>query len=223
MTKAQLYEDRQEDIISRTRSEGFKSSWTPRLIQPSTPLPGAGSAPIPSKTITQTPILPVKAPTPSLPVKRLSPAEIKEKRDKGLCFTCDEKYNVGHRCKNRVLILCAQDEEGADGSHMEETDSDCSDGVTEEVSLNALSNANNPRIFRIVAQHGAEALEVLIDTGSNNNFIQESLATRLGLPQSETKKFKVYMGNGNSLWCSQVCMGVELSLQGHKFTVDLFV
>ncbi|XP_030479163.2 uncharacterized protein LOC115696402 [Cannabis sativa] len=223
MTKAQLYEDRQEDIINRTRSDGFKSTWTPRSFPSSTPFPGTASAHLPSKFIIQNPNLPVKSPTPSLPVKKLTPAEIKEKRDKGLCFTCDEKYHVGHKCKNRVLILCAQDEEGIEGLSAEETDSDGSEGVAEEVSLNALSNASNPRIFRIIAKHRAEDLEVLIDMGSNNNFIQEALATRLALPRSETKKFKVYMGNGNSLWCSQIYMGVELSLQGHKFKVDLFV
>ncbi|XP_062099393.1 transposon Ty3-I Gag-Pol polyprotein isoform X1 [Humulus lupulus] len=31
------------------------------------------------------------------------------------------------------------------------------------------------------------------------------------------------MGNGNSLWCSQLCKDVELILQGHKFLVDLYV
>lgn len=75
----------------------------------------------------------------------------------------------------------------------------------------------------LATQHNSESLEVLIDTGSNNNFIQKNLAQRLGLHTADTKKFKVYMGNGNSLWCSQVCSGVELSLQGHKFLIDIFV
>ena len=85
---------------------------------------------------------------------------------------------MGHKCKNRVLILCAQDEEDSEGLSLDETDSDGSEGVAEEVSLNALSNASNPHIFRIIAKHRVEALDVLIDTGSNNNVIQEALATR---------------------------------------------
>ena len=59
--------------------------------------------------------------------------------------------------------------------------SDCLETVAEEVCLNAFSNVANPRIFWIIAQHGSKSLEVLIDTGSNNNFIQEALAARLGL------------------------------------------
>ena len=37
------------------------------------------------------------------PFKRLSEAELKAKREKGLCFRCDEKYSIGHQCKNKEL------------------------------------------------------------------------------------------------------------------------
>ena len=35
-----------------------------------------------------------------------------------------------------------------------------------EVSLNNLSNSVNPLIFRIIAKHGMETVEVLLDTRS---------------------------------------------------------
>lgn len=57
-----------------------------------------------------------------------------------------------------------------------------------EVSLNTFSNANNLRIFQILAKHGAQTIEVLIDIGSNNNFIQEALVEKLGLKCTLTKK-----------------------------------
>lgn len=34
--------------------------------------------------------------TANNPVKRLTPQEIREQRDKGLCFYCDERYVAGH-------------------------------------------------------------------------------------------------------------------------------
>ena len=37
------------------------------------------------------------------PWKRLSEAEWKSKRDKGLCFRCNEMYTIGHKCKNKEL------------------------------------------------------------------------------------------------------------------------
>lgn len=82
-----------------------------------------------------------------LPLKWLSPAEIREMREKGLCFSCDEKYNINHRCKNRVLLMCGEDE--IEESQEEEAPT-VDEGFPEEeieVSLNTLSNSVNPRIF----------------------------------------------------------------------------
>ncbi|XXG54039.1 hypothetical protein AAC387_Pa03g2016 [Persea americana] len=42
--------------------------------------------------------------TQALAIKKLSYAELKERRDKGLCFNCDEKFGPGHRCRRLFLI-----------------------------------------------------------------------------------------------------------------------
>lgn len=51
-----------------------------------------------------------------------------------------------------------------------------------EVSLHPLTNPINPCILRISAKQKTETLEVLIDTGSNTNFVQEGIVHKLGLP-----------------------------------------
>uniref|UniRef100_A0A803Q2X2 RNA-directed DNA polymerase n=1 Tax=Cannabis sativa TaxID=3483 RepID=A0A803Q2X2_CANSA len=227
MAKDQLFEDRNDDLMGRSKGESNRSGWSHRTII--YPQPSVQSDINPSSfgsTSTNTNKLKsIKSGSNALPVKKLTPAEIREKREKGLCFTCEEKYSLRCKCKNSVLILCGteEEEEGerslageSDSSHMDET-------LVDEVSLNSLSNSANPRIFHIWANHGEETLEVLIDTESNNNFIQESLASKVGLAAEDMKCFKVYMGNGNSLLCSKICHGVELLLQGHQFYVDLYV
>ena len=40
-----------------------------------------------------------------LPLQRLSPAQMEERRKKGLCFNCDEKFQLGHHCKSAKLFL----------------------------------------------------------------------------------------------------------------------
>ncbi|KAK2996971.1 hypothetical protein RJ639_026366 [Escallonia herrerae] len=40
----------------------------------------------------------------SMSVKRLTPAELSERRAKGLCFNCNKKFGHGHRCKKLFLI-----------------------------------------------------------------------------------------------------------------------
>ncbi|RWR72918.1 retrotransposon-related protein [Cinnamomum micranthum f. kanehirae] len=37
--------------------------------------------------------------TPIPPIKKLTPAETKERHDQGLCYNCDEKFSPGHHCK----------------------------------------------------------------------------------------------------------------------------
>jgi hypothetical protein len=41
----------------------------------------------------------------SIPIKRLTPAQMQEMREKGLCYNCDEKFQPGHRCNRPRLFL----------------------------------------------------------------------------------------------------------------------
>lgn len=38
-------------------------------------------------------------PVPKVPIRQLTSAELRERREKRLCFSFDEKYHVNHRCK----------------------------------------------------------------------------------------------------------------------------
>ena len=41
--------------------------------------------------------------------QRSSQAQIQAKREKGLCFYCDDKYTTGHRCRASTHILIVLD------------------------------------------------------------------------------------------------------------------
>jgi hypothetical protein len=45
------------------------------------------------------------------PFKRLTPAEMAAKREKGLCFNCDEKFLRGHRCLYMLEVVDDGDED----------------------------------------------------------------------------------------------------------------
>jgi len=89
--------------------------------------------------------------------------------------------------------------------------------------LNTFSNFVNTHIFRISPKLEKSVLEVLIDTGSNKNFIREALVDELGLSWVDAKRFKVYMGNEQYLLCNKKCTDVRLELQCHVFIVDLYL
>ncbi|XP_058078836.1 uncharacterized protein LOC131227133 [Magnolia sinica] len=40
-----------------------------------------------------------------VPVQRLSPLQMKERRAKGLCYNCDDKWGPGHKCKSARLFI----------------------------------------------------------------------------------------------------------------------
>lgn len=43
--------------------------------------------------------------TATLPIRRLTPSEAAQRRSKGLCYHCDEKYSWDHKCKSKPQLL----------------------------------------------------------------------------------------------------------------------
>jgi hypothetical protein len=120
-----------------------------------------------------------------------------------------------------MMVMCGHEEEQESNATQ-----NLSDNIEEEeleVSLNTFSNSVNPHIFCTSAKVENKVLEVLIDTGSNNNFIREAWVDKLGLSWVEAKRFKVYMGNQQYLLCNKKCTDVRLELQDHVFIVDLYL
>ncbi|XP_024024277.1 uncharacterized protein LOC112092413 [Morus notabilis] len=225
MAQAQLFEERNNDLMGRAKRDGHRATevGTSRVgASGGTPMTRTGAQGMGSTSGFSRGGGPPRGET-KFPIKCLTPAEIQEKREKGICFSCDEKYHMNHKCKNRVLLMIGEEEDDGHADEDRQSPDSATEEVDIEVSLNTLSNSVNPRIFRISAKQGTETLEVLVDTGSNNNFIQEALVEKLGLSCEGSKKFKVYMGNGQYLVCDRLCKGVALDLQGNSFVVDLYV
>lgn len=48
---------------------------------------------------------------PPYPIKRITSSQMQERRDKGLCYFCDEKYRPGHKCNRpKIYLLEGMDE-----------------------------------------------------------------------------------------------------------------
>ena len=46
-----------------------------------------------------------------IPLRRLFPTKLASRRDKGLCFTCNEKYHRGHKCLSREFLLIRDEDD----------------------------------------------------------------------------------------------------------------
>jgi hypothetical protein len=55
---------------------------------------------------------PVTPTTPSTPLKiqKLTRDEMAERQLKGLCYNCDEKYFLGHKCKEKNLFMAISED-----------------------------------------------------------------------------------------------------------------
>ncbi|MCH98982.1 hypothetical protein A2U01_0019992 [Trifolium medium] len=74
-----------------------RSETTPNHSHPKTQLP---------------PLLPTPNQKPTA-IRNISPAEMQIRRDKGLCYFCDENFSHTHRCPNRrVMMLQLTEDEG---------------------------------------------------------------------------------------------------------------
>lgn len=59
-----------------------------------------------SVTYNPLPTVPSQVPNRSLmPLRRVSPEKMKERREQGLCYHCEEKWTLRHKCTKPTLYL----------------------------------------------------------------------------------------------------------------------
>ncbi|KAH9735939.1 hypothetical protein KPL71_017914 [Citrus sinensis] len=102
------------------------------------------------------------------PVKRISTAEMQVRREKKLCYYCDEKYEPGHVCKQKHIYLL----QGEDSEGEEPNEADKVEGKEEsQVSLLAVLGSSTHQTMRIGGNIKKKAMTILIDSGSTHNFL----------------------------------------------------
>ena len=111
MDLAQLIEEKL--LVSKAQeggiNQGFgRESWGGQPVTPSTETnrPPTSGGNVAAKPIGE--------------VRRLTESEAQRKREKGLCYRCDDKWAPGHRCRKKELsVLLTQDERDDKGDETE--------------------------------------------------------------------------------------------------------
>ncbi|KAK4713215.1 hypothetical protein R3W88_019122 [Solanum pinnatisectum] len=124
--------------------------------------------------------------------RTLSIEEMNEKKAKGLCYFCNEKYMPGHKCKNsKQLYLLEVEELEEEQDSMQEQGGELQEEQNEqlelgppvehmEISMYALNRSLRFRTLKVTGYHSKMALHILIATGSSHNFIDPNLVKKLG-------------------------------------------
>lgn len=163
---------------------------------------------------------PSHSPSPTMTTpepKKISWEEMKRKRSLGLCFSCDERYAPGHKCRKCQLLLM-------EGEDIDEEENDVFHEVEEpEITLHALTGWDSPTTLRVLASINRLELVALMNSGSIHNFISEHAATHLNLTFTPIKSFKVKVADGHPLRCWGYYQNVAMTLGAVSFPIDLFV
>ncbi|KHN33219.1 Transposon Ty3-I Gag-Pol polyprotein, partial [Glycine soja] len=167
---------------------------------------------------------------PKTPYVQRTPEEMAFRRERGLCYNCDDKWSSGHRCKGRILLFVADDvtqDSGEPGITNNTIDFDdnlsnpdpTSDSSSPHISLHAMAGSPSPETFRVYGTIRSARITVLIDSGSTHNFLQPRVASFLHLATESTQPLRVLVGNGSTLDCDKRCPDTPLTIQGHSFPV----
>lgn len=150
------------------------------------------------------------------------------RRDKGLCYFCDEKFTFNHKCANKqLLMLMTKEEEIA--THPEPEPPDPIQHAKEpnssdhHLSLNALKGVTGIGNIRFTAQLHGSIIQVLADGGSSDNFVQPRIAKFLQLPMEPKPIFKVMVGNGSYMTTEGFIRDLNLQVQGVELHLSAFV
>ncbi|KAL5856752.1 hypothetical protein ACOSQ3_004210 [Xanthoceras sorbifolium] len=157
------------------------------------------------------------------PVRRITAQEARDKRERGLCFYCDEKFTPGHRCIRPQLFMMEDVQPGGDADDVDMEIEATSEEAIPEISFHALAGTIHPQTFRVIGRIGNRELTVLIDRGSTHNFLNQMVVTIFGLPVIRDKVFQVTVGNKEIIECTGRCLGLSLTIQGFTVRADFYV
>ncbi|OIS98942.1 hypothetical protein A4A49_60795, partial [Nicotiana attenuata] len=166
------------------------------------------------------------------PIKRLTHAEIQSRRERDLCYYCEEKFTAGHKCKSPPQLLLL-----TDGSDMEPIlpESFVSDDILAEelqvlevqeqsaISYHALAGGHSSSTLRFIVHVNGAPVQVLVDGGSDHNFVQTRVAKFHQLTIEIIPAFSVMVGSGQRLRCEGIVRQVPLTIHECNLTMDFYV
>ncbi|RVW26324.1 Transposon Tf2-12 polyprotein [Vitis vinifera] len=129
---------------------------------------------------------------------RITNQEARERREKGLCYYCDEKFVAGHRCERPQLFMIEDvphmNTEDVEGAHPKQEHHE----VIPEISFHAIAGTEHPINHTRSGQ--AEKQELIRD-----------------------KKFEVMVANREKIECTGQCRGLTLTIQGYSVIADYYI
>lgn len=163
-----------------------------------------------------------------------TPAVIQQARLKGICYKCKETWFPGHKkvCKmsNQAQIQALQEQNPDDtdlvyvtemSEEMEQDNYEPPDQQQLQISMHALMEISNSKFsFTVTVMVGKLPATALINSGSSATFMSPAFATLSKCTLTPTKKTKVLVANGGTLWTEFMAPNCPYTIQGEEFASD---
>lgn len=158
-------------------------------------------------------------------------AKLADKRHKGLCYHCDNKYETGHNYRKEKLFVMLDDDETTPDSINEElaiiwegeNGTLHTEGMETEANVSLQANGSSGictlRLHGIIQE---KDMHILVDSGSTYNFISQNLAKMLHLKTSPCSPSNM-VANGEKITCFAVIKPVKWTMSGEAFAVNMSV
>ena len=89
--------------------------------------------------------------------------------------------------------------------------------------VHSMDGGHRSRPLKVLGLIQNQEVCILIDTGSDRDFLHPAVAEKLHLPLSPIRPFRVFVGNGETLLCTHISKQTMLEIQGTTVVVDLHV
>lgn len=124
-----------------------------------------------------------------------------DRRAKGLCYFCDEKFWPAHYLthkKSQLYLLDAnkEEEEDAEVRAILDQQEEC---YTAHISVNAIVGILDYSTMKVKGVHGKRPVFVLIDLGSTHNFMDTRVVESFGCSVKPPGLARVTVADGGQL------------------------
>jgi hypothetical protein len=155
---------------------------------------------------------------------------------KGLCYNCDDKYFLGHTCKEQKIFMAISEdisEEDVETPFVSESPESTditppSDPPEVEpiISLNSFTGFFAPQTLKLIGYIKHRKVIILVDSGSTHNFIHRCIAQETHCYIHVINNFQIMIANGGSMKCGGRCENVRLQigdyhLKSHMFAINM--
>jgi hypothetical protein len=161
-----------------------------------------------------------------------------ERRKQGLCYYCDEKYELGNKCREHkffqidalassyhddIPLYEVLDQEVAQPSDpIEYLVVTSMESVELVILLHALSSISTPHTLKIKGYIKHRPVVVLVDSGSTHNFIHCRLADEIHYFVRPVSNFQILIANGGTMKCGGRCENVKIQMGDYHMKTHMF-